>query len=116
MNPPDALHVSSITASTKDQCNTRVRVDVLRRDEGSGGVVDERVKLCGHILGAQTKDAVRAPFEVCAVLACRINKGDVEGAATARDPSFGERMRVTRGTVGEAIVNHQSTIQRVGHQ
>jgi hypothetical protein len=43
-----------------------------------------------------------------------MNKGDVEGAATAKDPSFGERMRVTRGTVGEAIVNHQSTIQRVG--
>ena len=52
VNPPDALHVSSsITTSTEDQCNTRVRVDVLRRDEGSGGVVDERVKLCGHILG-----------------------------------------------------------------
>jgi hypothetical protein len=33
------------------------------------------VKLCGHILGAQTKDAARAPFEVCAVLACRMNKG-----------------------------------------
>ena len=39
-----------------------------------------------------------------------MNKGDVEGGATAKDPSFGERMRVTRGTVGEAIVNHQSSI------
>jgi hypothetical protein len=40
----------------------------------------------------------------------RINKRDVEGAATANDPSFGKRMRVTHGTVGEAI----TTIQRVG--
>jgi hypothetical protein len=39
----------------------------------------------------------------------RINKRDVEGAATANDPLFGKRMRVTRGTVG-AI----TTIQRVG--
>ena len=85
VNPPDALHVSSITTSTEDQCNTRVWVDVPRCDEGSGGVVDERMKLCGHILGAHTKDAARAPFEVCAVHACRMNKGDVEGAATAKE-------------------------------
>jgi hypothetical protein len=32
---PDALHVSSITASTEDHCNTRVRVDVPRHNKGS---------------------------------------------------------------------------------
>jgi hypothetical protein len=67
VNPPDALHVSSITTSTKNQCNTHVQVDVPQHDEGSSGVADEHVKLCRHILGAQTKDAARAPFEVCAV-------------------------------------------------
>lgn len=51
MDLSDALHVGSITASTEDHCNTRVRIDVRGRDEGSGGVVDERRKLCGHILG-----------------------------------------------------------------
>jgi hypothetical protein len=51
MDLADALHVGSITASTEDDCDTRAWIDVRRRDEGSGSVVDERRELCGHILG-----------------------------------------------------------------
>jgi hypothetical protein len=51
MDLPDALHVGSITAGAEDHRNTRARIDVRRRDEGSGSVVDERRQLCGHILG-----------------------------------------------------------------
>ena len=48
---PNALHVGSIAPSTEDHCNTCARIDVRRCDEGSGGIVDERRQLCGHILG-----------------------------------------------------------------
>lgn len=51
MDLADALHVGSITASTEDNCDTCAWIDVRRRDERSGGVVDERRELCGHILG-----------------------------------------------------------------
>jgi len=50
MNLADALHVGSITAGTEDDCDACAWIDVRRRDEGSGGVVDERRELCGHIL------------------------------------------------------------------
>lgn len=50
MDLADALHVCSITASTEDDCDTRARIDVRRRDEGSGSVIDERRELRRHIL------------------------------------------------------------------
>lgn len=51
MDIADALHVGRITASTEDDCDTCAWIDVRRRDEGSGSVVDERREFCGHILG-----------------------------------------------------------------
>ncbi len=51
MDLADALHVRSITASTEDDCDTCAWIDVRRRDEGSGSVVDERREFCRYILG-----------------------------------------------------------------
>ena len=48
---PNALHVGSITASTEDDRDTRARIDIRRRDEGSSRVVDKCCQLCGNVLG-----------------------------------------------------------------
>jgi hypothetical protein len=47
------LHVRRITASTKDDGDLGVGIDVVGRDEGTSGVVDQRDKLGGDILAGQ---------------------------------------------------------------
>jgi hypothetical protein len=47
---PNALHICGVTASTENHCDTRPRIDVRRRDERSGCIIDERSQFRRHIL------------------------------------------------------------------
>ena len=50
-NLANFLHIRGIASSAKDDRNFGIRVDVVRRDKGTGGVVDERRKCDRQLLG-----------------------------------------------------------------
>ena len=51
-NVGDLLHVGCVASGTEDDAGAGRLVDVRRRDEGTGGVVDQRNHLDGSFLEA----------------------------------------------------------------
>jgi hypothetical protein len=50
-NLANFLHIRSIASRPKDDRNFGIRVDVVRRDKGTSGIVDERRKCDREFLG-----------------------------------------------------------------
>jgi hypothetical protein len=46
----DVLHVRGIATRTEDDGEACARIDVRRRNEGAGCIIDERGELNGHVL------------------------------------------------------------------